>query len=123
MRAAAPATHVTQNTRKLLYEDESEGGDDESKIVENVPKTADIWTFADNVRRVHYVLKTRYAGLQDSQQSYITLEAANEIEDQMQSIPDQVVSHGLFETKRNAIYQLCKIVMMVVEAIGYLGSE
>lgn len=42
MRATAPATHVTQNTQKVLYGDESEGGDDESKIVENVPKTADI---------------------------------------------------------------------------------
>ncbi|KAG9515590.1 hypothetical protein KCV07_g7366, partial [Aureobasidium melanogenum] len=122
-RAAAPATRVTQNTQEIFSEDEYDGGDDEAEVVENDLETTDILTFTDNVRRVHYVLNTRYAGLRDSQQSYITLEAATKIEDQMQNISDQVVPHSLYDTKRNAISQLCKIGMMVVEANGYLGSE
>lgn len=122
-RAAAPATRVIQNTQEIFSEDEYDGGDDEAEVVENDPETTDILTFTENVRRVHYVLNTRYAGLRDSQQSYITLEAATKIEDQMQNISDQVVPHSLYDTKRNAISQLCKIGMMVVEANGYLGSE
>ncbi|KAH0158136.1 hypothetical protein KCU67_g7633, partial [Aureobasidium melanogenum] len=122
-RAAAPATRVTQNTQEIFSEDEYDGGDDEAEVVENDLETTDILTFTNNVRRVHYVLNTRYAGLRDSQQSYITLEAATKIEDQMQNISDQVVPHSLYDTKRNAISQLCKIGMMVVEANGYLGSE
>lgn len=122
-RAAAPATRVIQNTQEIFSEDEYDGGDDEAEVMENDPETTDILTFTENVRRVHYVLNTRYAGLRDSQQSYITLEAATKIEDQMQNISDQVVPHSLYDTKRNAISQLCKIGMMVVEANGYLGSE
>lgn len=92
-------------------------------MVENDSETADILTFTDSVRRVHYALHTSYAGFRDSQRSYITLEAANKIEEQMQNISERVVPHSLYETKRNAISQLCKIGMMVVEATGYLGSE
>lgn len=73
---------------------------------------------------MEYILHTRYAGLRDSQQSYIIVEAATKIEDQIESIASQVRNTSPFETKSEAVFELCNIGRLVVQQTnGYLGSK
>ena len=73
---------------------------------------------------MEYILHTRYAGLRDSQQSHIIVEAATKIEDQIESIANQVRNASPFETKSEAVFELCNIGRLVVQQTnGYLGSK
>lgn len=100
-------------------EEESEDEQEEEEEEEEEPLT-----FAQNTNRVEYILHTRYAGLRDSQQSHIIVEAATKIEDQIESIASQVRNTSPFETKSEAVFELCNIGRLVVlQTNGYLGSK
>ncbi|TIA14969.1 hypothetical protein D6C80_05442 [Aureobasidium pullulans] len=111
---------VIENKHNQVEEEVEEESEDEQEEEEEEEPL----TFAQNTNRVEYILHTRYAGLRDSQQSYIIVEAATKIEDQIESIASQVRNTSPFETKSEAVFELCNIGRLVVQQTnGYLGSK
>ncbi|THY73382.1 hypothetical protein D6C86_07809 [Aureobasidium pullulans] len=110
---------VIENEHNQVEEEVEEESEDEQEEEEEEPLT-----FAQNTNRVEYILHTRYAGLRDSQQSHIIFEAATKIEDQIENIASQVRNTSAFETKSEAVFELCNIGRLVVQQTnGYLGSK
>ncbi|THY28171.1 hypothetical protein D6D01_03980 [Aureobasidium pullulans] len=111
---------VMENEHNQAKEEVEEESEDEQEEEEEEEPLA----FDQNTNRVEYILHTRYAGLRDSQQSHIIVEAATKIEDEIESIASQVRNTSPFETKSKAVFEPCSIGRLVVQQTnGHLGSN